>query len=258
MNFFGGIASTVPSIAILLWVFNNRTAPIIQKSRAWAVAGACSAFLFIAAMLQMLFMLISGMVSGDILNNVMGGSKDGSSSASIIFENIVIVGITEEFTKFMAVFVCTRGMKSSEISGEYVNFALVSASTFVIIENLMYSVSQDFSGSLLRALYSGPLHCVVTLFAVLTFLKAREKKNPLIFIGGMSVSILIHGLSNSVLFITAGMENGETLGFLYILFSTVFLDITLVNILISFRRDVRLAMLEKSGFDENHIPLPRI
>ena len=248
--FSGGSISIIPSVILLIWVFKNRILPLESKGRAAAVSATCVVLLIMAAFIQVTFMIFSGMMSEEAFNNVMSDNAGNIDPFMTIFENVVVVGITEEMTKFLAVYICTRGMKSSRTSGEYVLYALISASTFVIIENLLYSLSQGLEGWLLRALYSGPLHCVVTLFAVFSLLKAREKKNPFIFIGGMLVSILIHGLSNSVLFITADMENGETIDFLYTLFSIVLLDVTLVSMLVGFRRDVRRSLLESSGFDD--------
>lgn len=160
------LIAALPAILMFKYVYKKDTIEKESKGLLWK--------LIILGALAVIPAVILEMIGGAILIRIIPNEY---STSYIIAEMFVVVALSEEFSKFLAVKI--GSWKSPEFNYMFdgLIYSICAAIGFAVVEDIMYMVSMGISTGIMRALTFIPGHFGFAVFTGLVYSRAREAAN---------------------------------------------------------------------------------
>lgn len=115
-----------------------------------------------------------------------------------LIDNFLLIGFIEEFFKFFAVYLVTKGFKKVNYPPVILIYGIISASSFAIVENFLYMIDEGILLAVLRGVFSAPSHIIFTIITMLFCLKKiyNKSNNKFTILKGLFFASWIHGCNN--------------------------------------------------------------
>ncbi len=217
-NFFLIAAAVVPAVFLMVRVYRSdrleKESPVLLRKL--AVAGILSSLL--------------AMVEERIFEGLLSLFSDGTSLAYHVILYFVIVGISEESSKY--IFLKRHTWRSPEFNSQYdgVVYAVFVSLGFALWENISYVLSYGFTTAVVRAVTAIPGHACFGVFMGVFYGAARKYENAgqpasakTLRVLALAVPVLLHGAYDFIATMEQASGNWYFLLFVAVLFTASFL-----------------------------------
>lgn len=210
------IIAVVPAIALMVYIFSKDK---VEKEPAGlllklALLGVVSTFLATATE-WLGSLLISGL-----------GAK---TLAYMVVENFIVVGLSEEFFKYIVMKKVTWNDKAFNYTFDAVVYAVFVSLGFALWENILYSFSYGMTTALVRAVTSIPGHATFGVFMGLYYglakkadVEGRGAVSKSYRLMAVVIPVLLHGAYDFIASCKGILSTIVFIGFIAVLFFSAF------------------------------------
>lgn len=154
-----------PAILMFRYVYRMDTIEKEPRNLLWK--------LVIAGAISVIPAIILELIGGTILDRIPGLSQNGY----ILLEMFIVVAISEELSKFMALKLASWRNPNFNYMFDGMLYAICVAIGFSVVEDIMYIFQTGIATGIVRALTFVPGHFGFAVFSGLVYSKAREVAN---------------------------------------------------------------------------------
>lgn len=165
----------------------------------------------------------------------------------IVLENFLVVGLAEEFWKWLVVKLFIWKNKEFNYRFDAIVYCVASSLGFALLENVLYVFQFGFVTGISRALLSVPGHCTFAIFmgfflgdAKLHEVRGNKEKSRMYKVLSLLVPILLHGFYDFCLSMGSWI-----LILIFLLFVLVCDTVAIIRIVRSERQDVPFYVLQE-------------